>query len=109
MPRTGQELAHVESILQKTFNAHDDADVNLARLIQQAMVRRSVAVKLIETMKTRGHRAYKNIDMTAVTAKSAALPEHDVPPGMIRLLPLDELKETCVAERCNACSNTCKR
>ena len=76
----------------KTSNAKEDADNNVARFIDQAMVRRSVVVKLIEARKRRGHRAYKNIDMDAVIAKSAALPEHDVPPEIIRLLSLDALQ-----------------
>ena len=55
LPRTGQELTHVVSTVFKT-SAQDDSDVNMARFIQQAMVRRSVVVKLIEIMKKRGHR-----------------------------------------------------
>ena len=50
LPRTGQELTHVVSIHMKTSGAHDDADVIVARFIHQAMVRRSVVVRLIETM-----------------------------------------------------------
>ena len=57
------------------------------------MVRRSVVVKLIETMEKRGHRAYKNIDMNEVIAKYVALPEHDVPPEIVRLFPFDELQD----------------
>ena len=109
LPRTCQELTHVVSTPSKTSNARDDADANMARFIYQAMVRRSVVVKLIETMKKRGHRAYKNIDMNEVIVKSAALPKYDVPPEILRLLPLDELQETRLAEKCNACSNACKR
>ena len=63
----------------------------MARFMHQAMVRRSVVVKLFETMKTRRHRTYNNIDMNEVIAKAATLPEHDVPPEMIRLLPEDDL------------------
>ena len=48
------------------------------------MVWRSVVVKLIETIKKRGHRAYQHIDMNEVIAKSFALPEHDVPPEIVR-------------------------
>ena len=51
LPRTGEELAHVVSFVLKTSDAKDDADNNMARLIHQAMVRRSVVVKLIETTK----------------------------------------------------------
>ena len=65
----------------------------MARFIHQAMVRRSVIVKLIETMKRKGHRAYKRIDMNEVIAKSAALPKNDVPPEIIRLLPLNDLQD----------------
>ena len=49
LPRTGQELTHVVYSFE-TSNTHGGADVNMARFIHQAMVRRSVAVKLIETM-----------------------------------------------------------
>ena len=73
LPRTGEELAHVVSFLLKTSNAEDDADRHMARCIHQAMERRSVVVRLIETMKRRGHRAYKHIDMKEVIAKFAAL------------------------------------
>ena len=89
--RTGEELAHVASIILKTSNAKDDADKHMARFIHQAMVRRSVFVRLIETMKRKGHRAYKHIDMNEVIAKSAALFENDVLPEHIRLLPDDDL------------------
>ena len=75
LPRTGEELAHVVSILLKTSNAQDDAVQHMARFINQAIVRRSVVVRFIETVK-KGHRAYKNIDMEKVIAKSAALPEN---------------------------------
>ena len=44
LPRTGEELAHVVSILLKTSNAKDDADKHMPRFIHQAMVRRSVVV-----------------------------------------------------------------
>ena len=67
--------------------------MNIARYIHQAMVRRSVVVKLIETMKRRGHRAYKHIDMNEVFIKAFELPEHNVSPEIIRLLPLDHLQE----------------
>ena len=52
LPRTGQELTHVVSMIKQSSNSHDDADANMARFIHHAMVRRSVVVKLIETMKT---------------------------------------------------------
>ena len=65
----------------------------MARFIHQAMRRRSILMKLIEIMKKHGHRAYKQIDMHEVIAKASALPEHDVPPEIVRLLPLDMLQD----------------
>ena len=65
----------------------------MARFIHQAMVRRSVVVKLIDIMSKRGHRAYAHIDIHEVIAKASALPEHDVPPEIVRLLPLDKLQD----------------
>ena len=62
----------------------------MARFIHQAMVRRSVVVKLIEIMKKCGHRAYKHIDKNEVIAKASALREHDVPPDILRLLPSEK-------------------
>ena len=50
LPRTGEELAQVVSIRLKTSDAQDDADRHMASFIHQAMVRRSVVVRLIETM-----------------------------------------------------------
>ena len=73
LSRSGQERTHVVSILLKTSNAHDNADVNMARFIHRAMVRCSVVVELIETMTKRGHRAYKHTDMNEVIAKYAAI------------------------------------
>ena len=68
----------------------------MARFIHQAVARRSVVVKCIETMKQRPHIIHtkKNINMNEVTANSAALPEHDVPPELFIWLPLDYLQET---------------
>ena len=40
-------------------------------------------------MQRRGHGAYKHVDMEAVRERAAALRADDVPPEMIRLLPLD--------------------
>ena len=87
LPRTGQELTHAVSTLSKT-SAQYDSDVHMARFIHRAMVRRSVVVKLIGIMKKRGHRAYSHIDMNEVIAKASALPDHDAPPEIVRLLPL---------------------
>ena len=86
LPRMWQELIHVVCMFLKT-SAQYGSDVNMVRFIHQ-VARRSVVVKLVEIMKERGHRACKHIDMNDVTAKASALPEHDVPPEIVRLLPL---------------------
>ena len=90
LPRTGEDLTHVVSVLLKTADA-DDSEKGLARLIHQAMVRRDVVVKLIASMKRRGHRAYKHVQMEQVRERAELLPQHGVPPEIIRLLPLDNL------------------
>ena len=36
---------------------------------------------------------YNHIDMNEVIARASALPEHDVPPEIVRLLPLDKLQD----------------
>ena len=71
----------------------------MARFIHQAMVRRSVAVKLIEIMKKLGHREYKQIDMNEVIAKASALHDHDEPPEIVRLLPLDKLQDNIEVQK----------
>ena len=67
--------------------------MRIARFIHQAMLRRSVVVKIMETMKRRGHRAYTIIDMSEVITKACELFEHHIPPAIIRLLTLDDLQE----------------
>lgn len=86
--RVGADLANVVSIFLKTAGG-DVEDKASARFINQARVRRSVVIDLIEEMKARGHRAYEHVDMGIVKARAEKLPENDVPPEMIRLLPLD--------------------
>ena len=88
LPRAGVELANVVSIWLKTAGSDKDETVS-ARFIHQATVRREVVIELIEEMKRRGHSAYKHVDMDAVRERAEGLPEDDVPPEIIRLLPLD--------------------
>ena len=40
-------------------------------------------------MKRRGHSAYANVDLEDVKKRVQALPENDIPPEIVRLLPLD--------------------
>ena len=68
LPRTGTELTHVVSILLNT-SMGDDSEKNMSRFIHQALVRRHVVNKLIETMKRRGHRAYKHVNIDNVRRK----------------------------------------
>ena len=75
LPHTGQRLADYVSVLLKTA-AGDDSEKDVAKLIHQCMVRRDVVVKLIQTMKERGHRAYKHVNMDQVIANAKALPEN---------------------------------
>ena len=56
-------------------------------------MRRDVVVALIRTMKERGHRAYKHVNMDEVQKNANALPDKDIPPEIIRYLPLDDLQD----------------
>ena len=88
LPRVGSELADVVQILLKTNE--EDSPESMATFIHQALVRRSVVVKLIEDAKKRGHRAYRLIDIEAMHKKSRMLPEKGVPPEILRVLPHDD-------------------
>ena len=88
LPRAGVELANVVSILLKTAGGDDDGQAS-ARFIHQATVRRQVVIKVIEELKRRGHSAYVNVDLEDVKQRAQALPENDIPPEIVRLLPLD--------------------
>ena len=92
LPRTGTHLVDVVSVLLRTA-AGDDTEKDVAKLIHQCIVRRHIVVELIQTMKERGHRAYKQVDMEQVERNASALPENGVPPEIIRYLPLDELQD----------------
>ena len=72
----------------KTAGGDDDRQAS-ARFIHQATVRRQVVIKLIEELKGRGHSAYVNVDLEDVKQRAQALPENDIPPKIVRLLPLD--------------------
>ena len=47
-------------------------------------------VKLIEGAKSRGHRAYRSVDMERVRRKARELPENGVPPEIVRVLAHDD-------------------
>ena len=90
LPRTGEDLANVVSVLLRTCDAKD-SDKDLARLVHQAIVRRDVVVHLILSMKKRGHRCYRNVSIEDVQSRAQALPENGVPPEIIKLLRLGTL------------------
>ena len=72
----------------KTAGGDQDEQVS-ARFVHQANVRRHVVIALIEELKRRGHSAYANVDLEDVKKRAQALPENDIPPEIVRLLPLD--------------------
>ncbi|CAK0825765.1 unnamed protein product [Prorocentrum cordatum] len=88
VPRTGKELADIVSVILKS-GGDDDAAASMAKFIHQAVVRRDVVVKLIEGAKKRGRRAYQHVCMEEVRKKAAELPDGEVPPEIMRLVPLD--------------------
>ena len=89
--------------------AGDDTEKDVAKLIHQCLVRRHIVVELIRTMKERGHTAYKHVNMEDVQRNANALPENDVPPAIILLLPLDELQDKIqIQKKCHA-SSDCER
>ena len=92
LPRSGDDLVHWVQVLLKTSG--DDGDDDLKGLVHQASVRADVVVCLIEELKNRGHRAYKNLDITRVRSKAErTLPKEGVPPEILHLLPLSKDNE----------------
>ena len=93
LPNAGEELSNFVSVILKTQNNDDEVDgQSLARFIHQAIVRRDVVVRLIDNARRRGHRAYRDIDMTKVVAKATEeLPVNDVPACVVLLKEMDDL------------------
>ena len=59
--------------------------------MHQARVRADVVVALIQELKDRGHRAYKNLDMERVRTKAFGvdgLPVDGVPDAVVQLLKI---------------------
>ena len=87
LPHTGEKLFSWVQVLLKTSG--DDGEDDLKGLVHQATVRADVVVALIEELKNRGHRAYKDLDMERVRRKAygpQGLPQHGVPPEIVQLL-----------------------
>ena len=83
LPRSGEDLRYVVQILLKT-NDEDKRD-NLKNFIHQARVNREKVVRLILSMKRRGHRAYVHLDEEVVRRRAEKLPADGVPPKLITL------------------------
>ena len=83
LEHTGEDQANGVSVLLKTADAHE-SDKDSARLTHQAMFRRGVVVKLVASMKRRGHRAYRHVHMEGVQRRATQLPTNGVPPESIR-------------------------
>ena len=87
LPHSGEELVRWAQVLLKTSG--DEGVDDLKGLVHQASVRADVVVALIEEMKNRGHRAYKNLDMERVRRKAKdTLPHAGVPPEIMHLVKI---------------------
>ena len=71
----------------------------MAQFVHQALVRRDVVLQLIQGAKSRGHRAYANVDMSRAHAKAQSLPENGVPPELIRIIPHDDHLDKVVVQK----------
>ena len=89
LPHTGEKLFSWVQVLLKTSG--DDGEDDMKGLVHQATVRADVVVALIEELKNRGHRAYKDVDMERVRRKAygpQGLPQNGVPPEIVQLLQI---------------------
>ena len=88
LPVSGEELRSVVQVLLKCNDSSKRK--GLPQFIHQAHVRRDVVVRHIQDMKDRGHRAYVNVDMAKIAAKTkVALPQNAVLLEILRELPHD--------------------
>ena len=88
LPHVGDELRDKIAVLIKVGNKQEGATVP-QRIIHQAVVRRQVVIGLIAAMVSRGHPAYKAVDMAAVIQRAEQLPEDDVPAEIVALFAND--------------------
>ena len=88
LPRTGVELAETVSVVLKSMQADKDKE-GVEKVIHQARVRRTIVLQLLSGAKTRGHPAYKHINMEEATARAQTLPEDGIPEEIIAVLPYD--------------------
>ena len=90
LPHTGEKLYSWVQVLLKT-SGEDSLD-DMKGLVHQARVRAEVVVALIEELKTRGHRAYRNLDMERVRTKAfgpEGLPQDGIPDSIVQLLKIN--------------------
>ena len=84
---SGEELVRWVQVLLKTSG--DDSIDDMKGLVHQATVRGEVVVALIEELKHRGHRAYKNLDLSRVRRKAAeTLPREGIPREIMHLVKI---------------------
>ena len=89
LPHSGEELVRWVQVLLKTSG--DNSEDDMKGLVHQASVRADVVVALIEELKRRGHRAYKNLDMARVRSKAEnTLPRHGIPPEILHLIKIKD-------------------
>ena len=88
LPWVGKDLCDLVSAVLKT--SEEDNPRAMAKFVHQAFVRRDVVVKLIEGAKSRGHRAYRSVDMERVRTKARELPENGVPPEIVQVIAHDD-------------------
>eukprot|EP00959_Pyramimonas_sp_CCMP1952_P213341 4463609-Pyramimonas_sp.AAC.1 len=60
----------------------------MAKFVHQALVRREVAVGLIEGAPKRRHRARRRVRMDEARKKATEFPRHDAPLEIMRSAPL---------------------
>ena len=64
LPWAGEELSEFVSVIIKT--SEEDSPKAMAKFVHQALVRREIVVQLIQSAKSRGHRAYRGATMERV-------------------------------------------
>ena len=87
LPNSGKDLVRWVQVLLKTSG--DESIDEMKGLVHQASVRADVVVSLIEELKNRGHRAYKNVDMGRVRLKAKnTLPTAGIPTEIMHLIKI---------------------
>ena len=93
----GKDLCDLVSVVLKT--SEEDNPRAMAKFVHQACVRRDVVVKLIDGAKSRGHRAYRSVDMERVRTKARELPENGVPPEIVQVIAHDDSLDNILVQK----------